>query len=78
MYILFLTKGGGKVTREKYQELIEERIDEMQPGNVFITSDFADIAPTAATNMSLSRLKKQERFAESYVEYMTSLDSAYC
>ena len=46
------------MTREKYQELIEERIDEMQPGNVFITSDFADIAPTAATNMSLSRLKK--------------------
>ena len=58
MYILFLTNGGEKVTREKYQELIEERIDEMQPGNVFITSDFADIAPTAATNMSLSRLKK--------------------
>ena len=48
MYILFLTKGGGKVTREKYQELIEERIDKMQPGDVFITSDFADIAPTAA------------------------------
>jgi len=46
------------VTREKYQKLIEERIDEMQPGNVFITSDFSDIAPTAATNMSLSRLKK--------------------
>ena len=46
------------MTREKYQELIEERIDEMQPGNVFITSDLAEIAPTAATNMSLSRLKK--------------------
>lgn len=42
--------------REKYQERIVERIDEMQPGSVFVTSDFADIAPTAAINMTLSRL----------------------
>ena len=42
--------------REKYQALIVERIEEMQTGSVFVTSDFADIAPTAAINMSLSRL----------------------
>ena len=41
--------------REKYQAFIAERIDEMQPGSVFVTSDFADIAPVAAVNMSLSR-----------------------
>lgn len=43
--------------REKYQALIANRITEMQPGSVFVTSDFADIAPTAAVNMSLSRLE---------------------
>ena len=43
--------------REKYQTLIEQRIAEMEPGNVFVTSDFADIAPTAAINMTLSRLE---------------------
>ena len=45
------------MTREKYQDLIEKRINQMQPGSVFITADFADIAPTAAINMSLSRLE---------------------
>ena len=44
--------------REKYQALIEQRIADMQPGSVFVTSDFADIAPTAAINMSLSRLEE--------------------
>ena len=43
--------------RERYQTLIKQRIAEMQPGSVFVTSDFADIAPTAAINMSLSRLE---------------------
>lgn len=43
--------------RERYQTLIKQRIEEMQPGSVFVTSDFADIAPTAAINMSLSRLE---------------------
>lgn len=43
--------------REKYQNLIEQRIAEMQPGSVFVTSDFADIASIAAINMSLSRLE---------------------
>ena len=43
--------------REKYQTIIEQRIAEMESGNVFVTSDFADIAPTAAINMSLSRLE---------------------
>jgi len=43
--------------REKYQTLIEKRIAEMQSGSVFVTSDFADIASTAAINMSLSRLE---------------------
>lgn len=42
--------------RTKYQALIEQRIDEMKAGSIFVTSDFADIAPTAAINMSLSRL----------------------
>ena len=45
------------MTRGKYQDLIEKRINQMQPGSVFITADFADIAPTAAINMSLSRLE---------------------
>lgn len=45
------------MAREKYQTLIQERIAEMQPGSVFVTSDFADIASTAAINMSLSRLE---------------------
>ena len=44
------------MAREKYQDLIDKRIMEMQPGSVFVTSDFADIAPTAAINMALSRL----------------------
>ena len=45
------------MAREKFQARIDKRIDEMQPGSVFVTSDFADIAPTAAINMSLSRLE---------------------
>ena len=44
------------MSRKKFQALIEERIDEMQLGSVFVTSDFVNIAPTAAINMSLSRL----------------------
>lgn len=47
--------------REKYQALIDERIDALQPGSVFVTSDFADIAPTGAINMSLSRLADSGR-----------------
>ena len=43
--------------RNKYQAFIDTRISEMQPGSVFVTSDFADIAPSAAINMSLSRLE---------------------
>lgn len=43
--------------REKYQMFIDERIREMQPGSVFVTSDFADIAPFAAISMYLSRLE---------------------
>ena len=31
------------MAREKYQTLIHKRIAEMQPGSVFVTSDFADI-----------------------------------
>lgn len=46
------------MVREKYQSLIENRISEMLPGSIFITSDFADIAPTAAINMALSRLDR--------------------
>ena len=45
------------MTREKYQDLIEERIKKLPAGSVFIPSDFADVAPTAAINMSLSRLE---------------------
>ena len=47
--------------REKYQALIDDRIDTLQPGSVFVTSDFADIAPTGAINMSLSRLADSGR-----------------
>ena len=47
--------------REKYQALIDEIIDALQPGSVFVTSDFADIAPTGAINMSLSRLADSGR-----------------
>ena len=43
--------------REKYQTFINKRIMEMPPGSVFVTSDFADIAPSSAINMSLSRLE---------------------
>lgn len=46
-----------KMSREKYQILIEERIKKLPAGSVFIPSDFADIAPTAAINMALSRLE---------------------
>lgn len=45
------------MSREKYQAIIDKRIDKSQPGTVFITSDFADVAPTDAINMSLSRLE---------------------
>ena len=46
-----------KMKREKYQTFINKRIMEMPPGSVFVTSDFADIAPSSAINMSLSRLE---------------------
>lgn len=43
--------------REKYQNLIEQRIAGMKDGTVFIPSDFADIANAAAVLMALSRLE---------------------
>ena len=46
-----------KMKREKYQTFINKRIMEMPPGSVLVTSDFADIAPSSAINMSLSRLE---------------------
>lgn len=33
--MLFLTKGCGVMSRKKYMELIEKRIDEMESGTVF-------------------------------------------
>ena len=49
------------MSRQKYGQPILERIEEMKDGSVFITSDFADIAPVAAINMSLSRLEAAHR-----------------
>ena len=41
--------------RPKYNQLISERIKRFQEGDVFITSDFSDVATVSAINMSLSR-----------------------
>ena len=43
--------------RQKYLAPITARITDMEDGNIFIPSDFADIAPISAINMSLSRLE---------------------
>ncbi len=42
--------------RPKYLDEIKVRIEADDPGTIFITADFLDIAPTAAVNKALSRL----------------------
>ena len=49
------------MVREKFQKMIENKIDCMEVGTVFIVSDFSDIAPVTAINMSLSRLTEENR-----------------
>ncbi len=44
------------MSRSNYMKQIEERIITAPAGNVFITSDFFDIADTVAVNKALSRL----------------------
>ena len=44
--------------RPNYLEQIKERIDEAEPGSVFIPSDFFDIASAVKVNMCLSRLRE--------------------
>ena len=46
--------------RQQYLGSITKRIDDMEDGSVFIPSDFADIAPAPAINMSLSRLESDQ------------------
>ena len=47
--------------RPKYNQLISERIKRFQEGDVFITSDFSDVATVSAINMSLSRLLAEKK-----------------
>lgn len=44
------------MNRPHYMKQIEERIQSMPEGTVFITSDFLDLADTQAINKALSRL----------------------
>ena len=44
------------MSRPDYMKQIEDRILSMSEGTVFITSDFLDLADTAAINKALSRL----------------------
>lgn len=46
------------MNREVYLNNIEIKIKSSNPGDVFITSDFSDIASTDAANQSLLRLEK--------------------
>ncbi len=45
--------------RPKYMNIIKERIEQMDKGSVFTTSDFLDIASTDAVNKALSRLNEE-------------------
>ena len=45
--------------RPKYMNIIKERIEQMDKGSVFTTSDFLDIASTDAVNKTLSRLNEE-------------------
>lgn len=47
--------------RSKYNMEIKNRIDEMEKGTIFITSDFVDIATVPAINMALKRLTEEKR-----------------
>lgn len=49
------------MNRPKYFDTIKNRINEHDPGTIFITTDFLDIAPTAAVNKALSRLVKNTK-----------------
>lgn len=42
--------------RPKYNQAIIDRINGMEEGTIFITSDFSDIATVPAINMSMTRL----------------------
>lgn len=42
--------------RPKYNQAIIDRINEMEEGTIFITSDFSDIATVPAINMAMTRL----------------------
>lgn len=44
------------MSRPDYMKQIEDRIQSMPEGTVFITSDFLDLADTQAINKALSRL----------------------
>lgn len=44
------------MSRPDYMKQIEDRIQSMPEGTVFITSDFLDLAETSAINKALSRL----------------------
>lgn len=44
--------------RNKIQKVIEQRIAASQPGEIFITSDFSDIASAKSANRALLRLEE--------------------
>lgn len=47
--------------RPKYNKAIIGRINEMDDGSIFITSDFSDIASIPAINMAMSRLVDENK-----------------
>ncbi len=47
--------------RPKYNKAIVDRINEMEEGTVFITSDFSDIATVPAINMAMTRFVSENK-----------------
>jgi len=65
-------KDGVKMTRPKHLSAIKERIEQMDKGSVFTTSDFLDIASTNVVNKALSRLNEEgaiRRLLQGVYEY---------
>jgi hypothetical protein len=43
-----------------YANKIRERIEKVEPGTIFVVSDFADIASKATVRRNLSRLTQED------------------
>lgn len=57
---------------------IKKRIELAEPGTVFLTLDFTDIAMATTVRKCLGRQVEEKTFAESLTEFMKSLYIAIC